>query len=54
MLRARLLLVSTADAASWEDVATRLRPFVARRVSPTEVDDVMQDIFLRPGRTLCK
>lgn len=50
MLRAGLLPVSTTVAAPWEDVASRLRPFVARRVSPTEIDDVMQDIFLRMQR----
>lgn len=42
----------TADAVSWQDVAARLRPFVARRVSPAEVDDVMQDIFVRMQRGL--
>ena len=34
-------------SASWQDVATRLRPFVTRRVSPADVDDVMQEIFVR-------
>ena len=30
----------------------RLRPFVARRVAPTEVDDVLQDVFVRMQRGL--
>ncbi|MEJ7603290.1 MAG: sigma-70 family RNA polymerase sigma factor [Kofleriaceae bacterium] len=38
--------------AAWQDVATRLRPFIARRVSPAEIDDVMQDVFVRMQRGL--
>ena len=30
----------------------RLRPFVARRVPPAEVDDVLQDVFVRVQRGL--
>lgn len=52
MLRAGLLRMSTADVAPWQDIAARLRPFVARRVSPAEIDDVMQDIFVRMQRGL--
>jgi RNA polymerase sigma-70 factor (ECF subfamily) len=37
---------------SWETVETRLRPFVERRVSGPDVDDVMQDVFLRMQRGL--
>lgn len=29
-----------------DELASRLRPFIARRVPPSEVDDVMQDVFL--------
>lgn len=47
MLPAGLLPVTT-----WQDVETRLRPFVARRVSGPDVDDVMQDIFVRMQRGL--
>lgn len=36
--------------AAWQDVASRLRPFIARRVSPSEIDDVMQDVFVRMQR----
>jgi RNA polymerase sigma-70 factor, ECF subfamily len=30
----------------------KLRPFVARRVPPAEVDDVLQDVFVRVQRSL--
>lgn len=33
-------------------IAARLRPFVARRVTAADVDDVMQDIFIRMQRGL--
>ena len=42
----------TAAPAPWQDVAARLRPFIARRVSPSEIDDVLQDVFLRLQRGL--
>ena len=51
VLRAGVLRV-TAAPAPWQDVAARLRPFVARRVSPSEIDDVMQDVFVRMQRGL--
>jgi RNA polymerase sigma-70 factor, ECF subfamily len=53
MLRAGLLSVSeSAQPAPWQEVAARLRPFIARRVAPTEIDDVMQDVFIRMQRGL--
>lgn len=36
----------------WQDVAAQLRPFISRRVSPAEIDDVMQDVFIRMQRGL--
>ncbi|HEY1817752.1 MAG TPA: sigma-70 family RNA polymerase sigma factor [Kofleriaceae bacterium] len=39
-------------AVPWSDVAARLRPFVARRVDASDVDDVMQDVLLRVHRGL--
>ncbi|HEU4733320.1 MAG TPA: sigma-70 family RNA polymerase sigma factor [Kofleriaceae bacterium] len=36
----------------WSDVAARLRPFVARRVPPGEIDDVVQDVLVRMHRGL--
>jgi len=38
--------------APWQEVAGRLRPFIARRVAPGEIDDVMQDVFIRMQRGL--
>lgn len=36
----------------WEDLEERLRPFVARRIAPADVDDVVQDVFVRMQRGL--
>lgn len=52
MLCARLLLMSTM--ATWREVDARLRPFVARRVSAPDVDDVMQDVFVRMHQGLAR
>lgn len=38
--------------ALWRDASARLRPFVARQVSPADVDDVLQDVFVRMQRGL--
>jgi RNA polymerase sigma-70 factor (ECF subfamily) len=38
--------------APWHDVAAQLRPFLARRVEAAEVDDVLQDVWLRVERGL--
>ena len=40
------------STAPWQDVAARLRPFIARRVAPPDIDDVMQDVFVRMHRGL--
>jgi RNA polymerase sigma-70 factor (ECF subfamily) len=42
----------TTAAVPWTDVATRLRPFVARRVPPSEIDDIVQDVLVRMHRGL--
>ena len=42
----------TMSAVPWSDVAARLRPFVARRVPPSDVDDVVQDVLVRMHRGL--
>lgn len=44
--------MNATDTAPWQDIATRIRPFVARRVAPADIDDVMQDIFVRMQRGL--
>lgn len=42
-----------ADASClYRSIEARLRPFIARRVPPADVDDVMQDVFLRMTRGL--
>jgi RNA polymerase sigma-70 factor (ECF subfamily) len=46
------LLPMTLAPAHWQDVAARLRPFISRRIAPTDVDDVMQDVFIRMQRGL--
>ncbi|APR82544.1 RNA polymerase sigma factor SigZ [Minicystis rosea] len=43
----------TADArCAHRELEARLRPFIARRVSDSDVDDVLQDVFLRMQRSL--
>jgi RNA polymerase sigma-70 factor, ECF subfamily len=42
----------SCEPAPWRDVEERLRPFVARRVPDADVDDVMQDVFVRMQRGL--
>jgi len=41
-----------SEPAPWRDVQARLRPFVARRVPDGDVDDVLQDVFVRMQRGL--
>jgi len=38
--------------APWQEVTERVRPFVARRVPAADVDDVVQDVFVRLQRGL--
>jgi RNA polymerase sigma-70 factor, ECF subfamily len=40
------------EAAPWRVVEERLRPFVARRVAGADVDDVLQDVYVRLQRGL--
>ena len=42
----------TPRPALWPDAASRLRPFLARRVPAVELDDVLQDVFVRIQRGL--
>jgi RNA polymerase sigma-70 factor (ECF subfamily) len=41
-----------SEPALWQDAALRLRPFLARRVPPADVEDVLQDVFVRLQRGL--
>ena len=42
----------TASPAPWQDIAAQLRPFLARRIAAGDVDDVLQDVWLRVQRGL--
>jgi RNA polymerase sigma-70 factor (ECF subfamily) len=44
------MLCMTEAAVPWSEVAAKLRPFVAKRVTEPEVDDVLQDVLLRMHR----
>jgi RNA polymerase sigma-70 factor (ECF subfamily) len=45
-------VIDPAARGAWKALEDRLRPFVARRVRREDVDDVVQDIFLRMLRGL--
>lgn len=46
-------MIAPAARVAWSDLDAKLRPFIARRVrSPSDVDDVIQDVFLRMQRGL--
>jgi RNA polymerase sigma-70 factor, ECF subfamily len=51
VLRAKLLQM-TMPGVPWTDVAGQLAPYIARRVPPCDVDDVIQDVLLRMHRGL--
>jgi RNA polymerase sigma-70 factor (ECF subfamily) len=46
------MIEGDARAFAHGELQARLRPFVARRASPDDVDDVLQEIFLRVQRGL--
>lgn len=46
-------MISVDEREAWDNLRSRLRSFVARRVSsPDNVDDIVQDVFLRMQRSL--
>lgn len=46
-------MIEPAACGAWRDLEARLRPFIARRVrAAADVDDVVQDVFLRMQRGL--
>jgi RNA polymerase sigma-70 factor (ECF subfamily) len=46
-------MIDAAARGAWRDLEAKLRPFVARRVrSAADVDDIVQDVFLRMQRGL--
>jgi RNA polymerase sigma-70 factor (ECF subfamily) len=40
------------DAEAWSTLRVRLRRFIARRVAAADVEDVLQDVFVRVARGL--
>ena len=46
-------MIDRAARGAWRDLEAKLRPFIARRVhAEVDVDDVVQDVFLRMQRGL--
>ncbi len=45
-------MTTDATRAAYRELEERLRPFVARRVRAADVDDVVQDVFLRVQQSL--
>lgn len=46
-------MIEPAARGAWRELEAKLRPFVARRVrSEADVDDIVQDVFLRMQRGL--
>ncbi len=45
-------MISPEMRGAWRELERRLRPFVERRVSGPDADDVLQDVFLRMQRGL--
>jgi RNA polymerase sigma-70 factor, ECF subfamily len=43
-------MIEAAARGAWKELDAKLRPFVARRVLPADVDDLVQDVFLRIQR----
>jgi len=53
LLAGDLGMIEPASRGAWRELEAKLRPFVARRVhSEVDVDDVVQDVFLRMQRGL--
>lgn len=40
-------MIDAGARGVWGELSARLRPFVERRVAPADVEDVLQDVFLR-------
>jgi RNA polymerase sigma-70 factor (ECF subfamily) len=45
-------VIAAEARGAWREIEARLRPYVARRVPPSDVDDVVQDAFVRVYRGL--
>jgi RNA polymerase sigma-70 factor, ECF subfamily len=40
-------MIASEARGAWNEIESRLRPYVARRVASSDVDDVVQEIFVR-------
>jgi len=47
-------MINTAARGAWKQLEQKLRPFIARRVRDVDVDDVLQNVFLRMQRSVGK
>ena len=45
-------MIEASARDDWSLVSAKLKPFIAQRVAPSGVDDVLQDVFLRMHRGL--
>jgi RNA polymerase sigma-70 factor (ECF subfamily) len=45
-------VIPTEARGAWREIEARLRPYVSRRVPPADVDDVVQETFVRVYRGL--
>ena len=45
-------MIPAEARGAWREVEARLRPYIARRVPPADVDDVVQETFVRMHRGL--
>jgi RNA polymerase sigma-70 factor (ECF subfamily) len=43
-------MIASEARGAWQDIERRLRPYVARRVASSDVEDVLQEIFIRIHR----
>ena len=47
-------LIPSEARGTWREIEAKLRPYVARRVASADVDDVVQETFVRMHRGLAK
>lgn len=47
-------MIEAGACGVWAELTARLRPFVARRVAPADVEDVLQEVFLRVQTNLAR
>ena len=45
-------MIDAEARGAWAELESRLRPYIARRVAPGDVDDLVQEVFMRIHRGL--